>query len=297
MKIHTLDLHFLNHEDTIAAFLIDVGNKKLALVETGPHSTFPKLKAAITAAGYDINDVSDVFLTHIHFDHAGAAWALADLGATIHVHPAGEKHLENPTKLYNSAKMIYGDKMEYLWGKMNPIATERLRASAHGETISVGNAQFQAWHTPGHASHHIAWQLGDVLFAGDAAGVKIGNGIVVPPCPPPDIDIELWQNSIKLMKNLNVKKIMLTHFGKVENVEKQLDDLETILLEWKNWIKPYFDAGEAAEIITPKFEKYVANTLNKNGITGEMEARYASANPAWMSVAGLLRYWKKQAKN
>jgi glyoxylase-like metal-dependent hydrolase (beta-lactamase superfamily II) len=64
-------------------------------------------------------------LTHIHFDHAGAAWKFAENGAKIYVHPIGIPHLANPEKLWNSAKMIYTDKMEMLWGTMESIPEEQ----------------------------------------------------------------------------------------------------------------------------------------------------------------------------
>jgi glyoxylase-like metal-dependent hydrolase (beta-lactamase superfamily II) len=296
MKIHTLDLHFLQHDETIASFLIEGDNGELALVEAGPHSTFESLKSNVSTLGFDFEQIKHVFLTHIHFDHAGAAWALAQHGATIYVHPAGAKHLSDPTKLYNSAKMIYGDKMEYLWGQMNGIAPTQIYTPSQGEKVAVGSLELTAWHTPGHAVHHIAWQIDDVLFTGDVAGVRISTGIVVPPCPPPDIDLEAWENSIELIKSLNVKTLRLTHFDEVTNIEQHLQQLKAILWDWANWIKPHFEAGRNAQDITPLFQAYVAEQLKKEGIEGELAARYESANPAWMSVAGLLRYWSKKAK-
>ncbi len=296
MKIHTLDLHFLQHDETIASFLIQGDNGELALIESGPHSTFEALQHNLRSLGVSLTQIKHVFLTHIHFDHAGAAWALAQQGATIYVHPAGAKHLSDPTKLYNSAKMIYGDKMEYLWGQMNGIDASQIYTPTQGEKISIGNLELTAWHTPGHAVHHIAWQLGDTLFTGDVAGVRIGNGIVVPPCPPPDIDLEAWENSLNLINTLNIKSLKLTHFNEVTNIQEHLAALKNILWDWANWIKPHFEAGESAAAITPKFQAYVAEQLRTHGIEGELAARYESANPAWMSVAGLLRYWSKKSK-
>ncbi len=293
-KIHILDLTFLGHSDTIAAFLVEQ-NGDLALVETGPHSTFLVLKEAIKRLGFDILAIKHVFLSHIHFDHAGAAWALAQNGATVYVHPVGEKHLIAPEKLYNSAKQIYQDKMEMLWGEMHGIAPQNLKTPQHGETVLVGKLEFKAWHTPGHAHHHIAWQLGNNLFTGDVAGCKIGGGIVVPPCPPPDIDLELWQNSIALMRNLGVKKLYLTHFGVFGQVKKHLDALENRLLRWANWVKKHQELGKTAEEIVPLYQEFTRKELARFGITGEKYAQYESANPAFMSVAGLMRYWQKKA--
>jgi glyoxylase-like metal-dependent hydrolase (beta-lactamase superfamily II) len=293
--IHTLDLNFLGQDDTIAAFLI-VDEGEIALIETGPYSTFDSLQFEINNLGYELKDIKKVFLTHIHFDHAGAAWALAEMGATIYVHPFGEKHIIDPSKLYNSAKMIYGDKMDYLWGKMENIAPERIHSTAQGEKIPFGSGEMIAWHTPGHASHHIVWQFGDDLFAGDVAGCKINGGIVVPPCPPPDIDIEAWVESINLIKNLRVKRLYLTHFGVITTVQKHLNQLEKRLIRWSNWFKPRCEKGMTAAELTPLYQAFVNKELTRYGIVGAQLQQYESANPAWMSVAGLMRYWHKKLK-
>ena len=290
---HILDLNFLGNDDTIASFLIET-SVGAVLIESGPHSTLPILKKALKKKGFQLSDIKHVFLSHIHFDHAGAAWCFADFGANIYVHPAGAKHLASPEKLYNSAKMIYGDRMQELWGEMNPIAENQILTPAHGENIVLGDTTFTAWHTPGHAVHHIAWQVGENLFAGDVAGVKIKGGVVVPPCPPPDINVEDWLNSIELMRKLDIKRLILTHFGAVNEVEKHLDDLAKMLTDWANWILPQYKSGKKQEEIIPEFEKYVADLLKKNGVKDADIPKYQGANPAFMSVAGLMRYWHKK---
>ena len=294
-KIHTIDLNFQGQTNTIAAFLIESGDD-LILMETGPHSTLPVLKAAINKLGFKMSQIKHVFLTHIHFDHAGAAWCFAQ-NATIYVHPAGEKHLIDPTKLYNSAKMIYKDQMGQLWGDMKGIAPEKIKVMAHGEKIVVGSMVFTAWHTPGHAVHHMAWQLGKNLFAGDVAGVKIGDGIVTPPCPPPDIDVEAWGESIDLMRSLKLNTLYMTHFGEEKMVKKHLFSLKRRLLKWAEWMKTYYEQGLTPEQVTPQFQDFVKKELARFNIVGEEYERYETANPAWMSVVGLMRYWHKKIRN
>jgi glyoxylase-like metal-dependent hydrolase (beta-lactamase superfamily II) len=287
------DLQFLGEQDTIAAFVVET-SAGAVLIESGPHSTFPQLTKALQSIGYQPSDIKHVLLSHIHFDHAGAAWCFAELGATIYVHPAGAKHLASPEKLYNSAKMIYGERMEALWGLMKPIPEAQIHAPKQGENIEIGDTIFTAWHTPGHASHHIAWQVEETLFTGDVAGVKIQSGNVMPPCPPPDIDIEAWQESIRLMKWLNVKELVLTHFGVITDVDEHLDALEAELLAWAEWIRPFYETNEPQENIIPLFQDFVAQRLAANGIAAEDIPKYEKANPAFMSVAGLIRYWKKR---
>ena len=298
MAVHVLDLGFQNLEQTITAFVLE-GPEGLVLVETGPYSTFPNLEKALAAKGWETADIRDVFLTHIHFDHAGAAWALARKGATVYVHPRGLPHLAGPERLYNSARMIYGDEMDVLWGAMEPIPEAQLYAPEHGETIEAAGLQLRAWYTPGHAVHHIAWELpgAKTLFAGDAAGIRIGADFVAPPCPPPDIHIENWLESIALMKQLTVETLHMTHFGKVSNKNEHLNTLDTRLKRWADWMKPYAERQTPQAEIVPVFEQFVQEELKAAGISGPNLAQYEAANPAYMSVAGLLRYWSKKLRS
>ncbi len=226
--IHTIDLNFLEVAGAIAAFVIPT-DKGGILVETGPYSTHETLLAAVNKMGLQPADIHAVLLTHIHFDHAGAAWWWARQGATVYVHPAGYKHLQNPERLWNSAARIYGDDMDRLWGEMHPIDPEKLIAVADRENLQLDGVTVTAHHTPGHAKHHIAWQVGEELLTGDVGGVKIGSGPVVPPCPPPDIDLPAWETSIARIREIAPRRLYLTHFGPVENTEGHLRELETRL--------------------------------------------------------------------
>lgn len=290
-KIHTIDLDFLHDSQTVAAFLVESDQGPI-LVETGPESTWPQLQKGINDLGYQTDDIKHVLLTHIHLDHAGAAWKLAETGALIHVHPVGLPHLESPERLWNSAAQIYGDDMQRLWGQMKPIPRTHLIESLHGQSVPIGDAEFIALHTPGHAVHHISWQLDDVVFTGDVAGVKINNGPVVPPCPPPDIHIENWKASIALLKARKPEKLYLTHFGEISNPSTHLNDLEIMLDDWANWMKPYYENPIDQDEITKRFMAYTGEQLIAKGVDQENIQRYEHANPSWMSVAGLLRYWK-----
>lgn len=293
--IHVLDLHFLNIPQAIAAFVIETSAGPV-LIETGPYSTYDHLKKGLQDKGFSIADIRHVLLTHIHFDHAGAAWALAEQGAQIYVHPFGAKHLTHPEKLVSSARRIYQDDMDRLWGNMKPIAEDLLNEVGHEQELAFGDTKVKAWHTPGHAVHHIIWQVGDVLFTGDVAGVRISHGLVEPPCPPPDIHVETWQESIRLMYSLHPKALYLTHFGKVEDIEIHLDTLEKQLIDWADWIRMKMDKGQTVEEITPDFTAYVANQLKVSGANVDTIAQYEAANPSWMSVAGLMRYWNKRTE-
>lgn len=296
MNIHILDLGFLDLENAIAVFVVE-GPQGLALIETGPASTLPHLEAALAKNGWQISDFQHVFLSHIHFDHAGAAWAFAEKGAQVYVHPKGLPHMAAPEKLYNSARMIYGEQMDTLWGEMRQIPEAQLSAPEHGSLLTVCGLQFRPWYTPGHAVHHIAWQVSDgtetVLFTGDVAGVKIENGPVMPPCPPPDIHVEDWRASIQLMRELPVETLYLTHFGKITEKSTHLDNLETRLISWANWMRPYAEQQADPAAIVPEFQAFVQAQLLEAGLSPSDSQRYEAANPSFMSVAGLMRYWKK----
>ncbi len=291
--IHILDLHFQNYEHAIAAFLVETREGPV-LIESGPYSTFKHLEKALLHHGYKVSDIKHLLLSHIHFDHAGAAWAFAEQGATIYVHPFGAPHMHDPTKLVTSATLIYGDQMETLWGKMKGIPENKLKPINHEEMIEIGGENFKALHTPGHAKHHIAWQWKDTIFTGDVAGVKIEGGRVLPPCPPPDINIEDWMHSIDLILSKNPNKLLLTHFGEEQNPTIHMQDLKEILNDWAQWMKKKWEAGGSNEDITSDFIAYTSQQLKDRGVSDHGIKQYEVANPSWMSVTGLIRYWKKK---
>ena len=294
-KIHIIDLDFLQEQQTVAAYLIESSEGPI-LVETGPESTWKQLKKGIERLGFEPKDVKHVLLTHIHFDHAGAAWRLAEYGATIYVHPVGLPHLAAPERLWDSAFRIYGDDMERLWGEMKPIPTPQLKECLHEEVLQFGDVEITSLHTPGHASHHIAWQYGDIIFTGDVAGVRINNGPVVPPCPPPDIHIEAWKSSLALLKARNPRKLFLTHFGVVDNPIEHFEELEFMLDDWAGWMKYYHEQPADQKVVTQEFMAYSRQQLESRGLGPDNIQRYEYANPSWMSVAGLLRYWKLKSQ-
>lgn len=290
-NVRILDLGFLGTAEAIASFLIETELGPV-LVETGPDSTFSNLNKEIAKYGFQPNDIKHVLLTHIHFDHAGAAWRLAAAGAKIYVHPAGAPHLTNPERLWNSASQIYGADMERLWGQSGAIAESQVFEVEDGEILDFGNCRFKAIHTPGHAVHHIAWKLGDLIFTGDAAGVKIEKGPVVPPCPPPDIHIEAWKTSLAKIKAEKPSSLYLTHFGAIENVDLHLDSVSYILDDWSKWMKSRFEQEVPQAEAVEDFITYTRQFLETQGCHDSLIDIYEKANPSYMSVAGLYRYWK-----
>ena len=291
--VKLLDLHFKT-DGTVGAFLVETAAGPL-LVESGPESLYSNLRAAVQAQGHALEDIRHVFVTHVHLDHAGAAWRLAQHGATIHVHPKGLAHLQDPGKLLSSAQRIYGSAMERLWGRLEPIAPERLVAMEDGQTFRLGGVAIEAIHTPGHAVHHITFQLEDGLFTGDVGGIRIGAGPVIPPFPPPDIDLEAWLDSIQRMRSSQPRFIYPTHFGIKDDGADHLDSLEENLHRISAWIGAKVQEGVSEETLVPLFEAFLHDLLAGCGLPEPIIRDYECADPAFMSVYGLARYWKKRA--
>ncbi len=296
-KVHTIDLKFLGQTNAIAAFVIEYDGVVI-LVESGPHSTLPILSAAVEDLGYTLTDVKAVLLSHIHLDHAGAAWCFAEQGAHVYVHPFGYPHILDPTKLLASATMIYGSAMDMLWGTLKPIASDRISAVEDRAVIDHNGLKFTAHHTPGHAKHHIAWELDNMLFTGDVGGVCINKGPVIPPCPPPDINIEDWITSIDRIQSLtHIDTYYLTHYGEVDARSDHMEQLRNGLQSYANFVKPYALNGSSVEDCLPHFMKFVDNSLKKAGLSESDITAYQAANPADMSVTGLMRYWLKKMRS
>jgi glyoxylase-like metal-dependent hydrolase (beta-lactamase superfamily II) len=294
--VKIIDIQFLGVKSAIACFLIK-SSKGLVMIETGPSTSYKIISQELNNLGYNIKDVKHVFITHIHLDHSGGAWKFAENGAKIYVHPNGAKHLKNPQKLIESATKIYGNKMDFLWGKIKKIDKKKIQTVEHKEKIIIGDTIIKSLHTPGHAEHHIAWKINDEIFAGDVAGAKIFDGPVLPACPPPEIDLEKWENSIDIIIKENPKCLYLTHFGKTKDVDNHLKDLKKILWDWAKWIKKNNDKFDDVDTLTEKFKNYVNNFLKNLNLSENLINQYYTANPPYMSVSGLLRYWNKKNKH
>lgn len=294
--IRFIDGLHLGRPKVIGTAVVGTAGGPLALVDCGPESVFNNTVAGLRHAGLRPEDVAHVFVTHIHFDHAGAAWRWAEeFGATICVHPNGAPHLADPTRLLASATKIFGDQMGPLWGDMRAVRADRLRIVQDRELVEAGGAVFQALDTPGHAQHHHAWWLDRerTLFGGDVMGVTIDGGPCLPPCPPPDIQIEQWLQSLQRIMALRPARVFVTHFGEMDDPVKRMNELVERLLDWAEWIAEELKIGMTEEKIIPLFEQRVRAELKQAGLSDEMLDTYEQADPAAMSVGGLARYWRK----
>jgi len=291
--VHVLDKKKLGRPGIIASTLLET-NDGPVLFDTGPESTFTNIAGGLSKLGAEPADIRHVFLSHIHFDHAGAAWRFAELGATIYVHPRGAPHLIDPAKLVASATRLYGDDMERLWGKFSGIAPERVRVLENNDVVRVASFEIRAIETPGHASHHHVYHWDENVFGGDVAGVRLGGGPPAPPFVPPELDIEAWRESIAKIRALDPAKLYLPHFGLVPgDTNAHLDALEERVTRWSLWFRDRIRAGEDEQRMTPAFADYVAAELRVQGATESQVADYEHADPSFMAVSAAIRYWRK----
>jgi glyoxylase-like metal-dependent hydrolase (beta-lactamase superfamily II) len=224
-----------------------------------------------------------LLLTHIHLDHAGASGVLARRfpELQVYVHERGAPHLVDPSKLLESAGRLYGDDMDRLWGEVAPVPEDRIHTLSGGETVDG----FRVAYTPGHASHHVSYlheESGDA-YVGDVAGVRVPpHDHTVAPTPPPDIDVELWLDSLSTVAGWTPERLCLTHFGPVTEVEDHLHRIRTALL----------DSAEAARDADE--ETFIKWLHARADVDSEAAERLEQAAPPDQLFKGLERYWRKK---
>lgn len=294
--INTLDLYFQNTSQTIASYLVE-GPKGPVLIETGPGSTLQNLLEQLSRHGYQPIDIQHIIVTHIHFDHAGAAGWWAQQGSTIYVHHFGAPHLIQPDRLIRSATRIYGDQMDPLWGEILPAPKEKVVSLFDGDTIEVGGLSFRVIETPGHARHHHVIQLGEFAFTGDAAGIKLGDSPLLDiPAPPPEFDLEAWQHSLDRLLQMNFRTIYPTHFGKVEEVKLHLEAIKALLNESAYLVRHCLETGMERDQIQAEYQAWYLRRGEPFGLNDAAMQKYEVTNPLYMSVDGILRYWQKKVE-
>jgi len=273
-----LDLRHLGHERVIGCYLLETDDG-LALHDCGPSSCIPELKARLEERGLELQDLRHLLLSHIHLDHAGAAGALVreHPGLQVHVSEIGAPHLVDPSRLERSARRLYGDEFDRLWGELAPVPEANVHAV--GDRV-LG---FDCFPSPGHASHHVCYAGADgTLYAGDAAGVRIQpSAFVLPPTPPPEVDLQAWEHTLDEIEARRPERLALIHFGVADDVERHLGELRRRLREWASRVR---DGASEDE-----FEAAAAADL------GADRGAYEQAMPFWQSYAGLKRYWEKHA--
>lgn len=302
--VHTIDLLYLDIPQAVGAFVIFDAMRSLGpvLIETGPASTLPALIAGLATLGLAASDIRHALVTHIHLDHAGAAGELARNGTHIHVHEFGAKHLIDPSKLIDSARRIYGDQTERLWGTITPVPPTLVHSIHDGDVIDVEGLRFRAIETPGHARHHHAFALeidGEkVGFVGDAAGFNaraVSESLISVPTPPPEFDLDAWLATIDRLEAERFDAVYLTHFGRVDDVSDHFARLREVIIEHAEFVRMRLAAGEHRETILRAYIEWNRRDAARHGLNDAGFARYVSRNLLTMNVDGMLRYWSKRS--
>ena len=275
-----MDLFHQGVERVIGVYLVETQDG-LALNDCGPSTCIPALKDRLAERGLALTDLRHLLLSHIHLDHAGATGTIVreHPGLQVHVSEIGAPHLVDPSKLERSARRLYGDEFDTLWGELAPVPEENVHVV--GDDV-LGLACF---HSPGHASHHVCYLNGEgTLYAGDAAGVRVmPDRHIWPVAPPPDVDLEAWERTMDELELRAPQRLALIHFGVVEQPRDHLRRLRRQLRIWAQRVRQGMTEEEFIDAARADFE------------TDEGDAPYYErAAPLWQSYAGLKRYWDKQ---
>ena len=272
-----LDLHHQGAERVIGSYVLETKDGP-ALFDCGPSSCRDALVAGLRARGLELADLRHLLLSHIHLDHAGAAGVLVreHPGLQVHVSELGAPHLVEPERLERSARRLYGDAFDELWGELAPVPQENVHV-ARDRVVGL-----ECFPTPGHASHHVCYLSDDgTLYAGDAAGVRIqSHTTVLPPTPPPEFDLDAWLQTLDEIERRAPERLALVHFGVAGDVARHLHQLRGRLRDWVARTERGVTEAEFSESV-------------RSEVGDELE-EYERAMPFWQSYAGLKRYWEKR---
>jgi glyoxylase-like metal-dependent hydrolase (beta-lactamase superfamily II) len=275
-SLRLLDLNFGGRPHAIGVYLVDTDDGP-ALFDCGPASTLPELELRLADEGFELSDVRHLLLSHIHLDHAGAAGTIVGRhpGLTVWVSPVGAPHLVDPSRLERSARLLYGDLFDPLWGALLPVPEQNVRV-AEGTVLG-----WETFPTVGHARHHVSYLRDGTLLAGDAAGVRMPDaGYVLPVCPPPDLDVPAWHATAAEIRRRAPERLALIHFGVHEDIDAHLDRLEE---ELERWVARA-ESGMDVEAFTAQARADMGGDADK----------YDRVAPLWQSFAGLQRYLEKR---
>ena len=269
-----IDCMHLGRDRVIGAWEVAPG----VIVDPGPASCVETLLAGVEA------EPRALLLTHIHLDHAGASGVLARRfpGLRVYVHEVGEPHVVDPSRLVTSAARLYGDDMERLWGEVAPVPAERVTKLRGGEEVEGLAVEY----APGHARHHVVYldpASGDA-YTGDVAGVRIPpSELFAAPTPPPEIEVEVWLESLQRLRALGPNRLCVTHFGSSDDVEGQIARVE-------GWLRDAAAQAQGGE--RDVFAAWLAERFDGEG--AEIAERLRQAMPPDQLWLGLERYWRKR---
>jgi glyoxylase-like metal-dependent hydrolase (beta-lactamase superfamily II) len=299
-EVYQIDTRMAGYDGIVAGYLIR--GDRPCLVETGTAPSAPLVRDALAALGVGPRDLATVVVTHIHLDHAGGTGDIAGMfpAAEVVVHELGARHLADPSRLMASARMVYGDELDELFGTLAPTPAPRIRAVEQTGVIDLGGGRrLESHHSPGHARHHVGLvdSVSGDLYVGDAAGMYIPEtGDMRPATPPPDFDLETALGSLRMFAALQPTRLLFSHFGPVTEVG---DALERSAAEIRLWVEETrqarrtgLDLDHAAALVAERTRHRYA--VLAEGYDPEVMAKFERFSSAEANVAGIM-HWLSRA--
>lgn len=294
-----LDVQFLGTPRCIGCYALR-HRAGLALVDPGPTSTLDTLERELRGAGHSFDEVTDLLLTHIHLDHAGATGTIArrNPSVRVHVHRRGARHMVDPTRLLASATRLYGDRMDELWGEFAPVPENRVNVLEGGETLDLAGRRIEVAYTPGHAMHHVSFLDTETgaAYVGDTAGIRIEDlPYALPVTPPPDVALESWQESWDTIRAWHPTALHPTHFAPISSPDEHLAELELRTNLWADTVAADLASGGDDDACAERFAEAVGADLEQ-ALEAE-DARVCQIigglEDSWR---GLARFWRKRER-
>jgi glyoxylase-like metal-dependent hydrolase (beta-lactamase superfamily II) len=293
-----VDLQFRGSPRVIATAILQ-GADGVTLIDPGPTSCLPALEHGLRARGLTLRDVRTLLLTHIHLDHAGASGTIVERvpGVKVYVHERGAPHMIDPGKLLASTRRLWGEQMDAVWGAFLPVPAGQVIVLKGGERLDVAGTAINVAYTPGHAKHHVSYldEHAGMAYVGDTAGVRVSDYLIAP-TPPPDIDIETWQQSLDTIDAWRPVSLFLTHFGPVTPARAHIARFRSTVASAAAMSEEMIAGGGSDEELAKRFVERMRQDVRK--ALPEHEARAAElAAPFDQLWQGLARYWQQKHAN
>jgi glyoxylase-like metal-dependent hydrolase (beta-lactamase superfamily II) len=297
--VFQIDTRMAGYDGITAGYLIR--GDRPCLVETGTAPSAPLVRDALAALGVGPADLATVVVTHIHLDHAGGTGDIASMfpAAEVVVHELGARHLADPSRLMNSARMVYGDELDGLFGTLAPTPAERIRTVEQRGVVDLGGGRrLDTHYSPGHARHHVGLvdsASGD-LYVGDAAGIYIQEtGDMRPATPPPDFDLDVALESLRTFAALKPTRLLFSHFGPVTEIDETLDrsaaEINLWVAETRRARRAGMDLDHAAAMVAERTRQRYAALAE--GADPQIAAKFDRISGAPANVAGIMHWLDK----
>ncbi|GGA43790.1 MBL fold metallo-hydrolase [Kroppenstedtia guangzhouensis] len=304
-RIRMIDGYDLNVPGRTGIYVLE--EEELTLVETGPSLSVPRILKGLEALGHRPEDVRNVIVTHIHLDHAGGAGLLLQScpKARVVVHPRGARHLADPTRLIQGARMVYGEQFDALFEPVLPVPEDQILVRKDGETLEIGpDRKLKFLDSPGHAAHHFSIYdpVSRGLFAGDTAGIRYGQleelgcSLYIPSTSPNQFDPAAMKQSIDRFRKEEVDRIFFGHFGMSEEPEVVYEQVTAALDVFMEAGEEAMAAGEGAAGIEKRLKDRYRGFLREQGIPEDHPVYFLLNLDLNVSSMGMEHYLSRKGK-